>query len=122
MPGTTPEATRKSAGTCSAERGRDRHGAEVRTIRLSDVGEMEQESRGNAEQPKAPRRRQRQVDFARQCIREVVEGQRRVVGGHSCLLAPQPEDDEVFVVRGRVVDETVDSPGECASPSCPRGM
>lgn len=92
------------------ERGRDRHGAKARALPLTDVGEMEDEACGYPEAATPPRGRHRQMDPAGECVREIVERECRLVGEYSRLLAPQPGDDEVFVVARREVDEAIDPP------------
>jgi hypothetical protein len=92
-----------------SQRRRHGHRPEARAIRIADVGEVEHEAQGNAEASPAPGRGQRQVDLSGKNVREIVERQRRFVGEHAGLIAPEPEYDEVLVVAGREVHEPIDA-------------
>jgi hypothetical protein len=103
----------------SPERSRNGHGREARTVGVADVSEMEHQAHWNAKPPPMPARRHRHVNFPGKHVREVVKRKRRLMGEHSGLLTPEPEHDEVLMVAGRKVDETVHpTTGSHHPPAC----
>lgn len=109
-----PDVARSDGGLDAvserSECSRHRHGREARAISIADVCEMEHQPSRNSEPSPMPVRGQRQMDFAGKYIGEVVERQRRLVREHPGLLTPEPGYDEVFVIAGREVHETINAP------------
>lgn len=98
------------------QRGREADRAEPRDGRLWYVREVKDEPAREPKPALQPGWWRGHVALPGQCVREVVEHERRLVAEHALLIGPEPEGDEVLVLAGRVVDEAEDAALDALEP------
>jgi hypothetical protein len=104
---------RRHTIVCAIDEGsvdsRDRYGPNPGPLRVFDVGKVQHNTLGYTQPAAPPPGREINVHFYGHHIRETVEREGGFVGEHAYSLCPQPDHDEIFMLAGWKMHESVDT-------------
>ena len=102
-----------------ARHGGDRDGTYPSSFFWGDRSVMQDHPFWHPKATSFPFTGERHVHLGRECVGEVVQRQRRPVREHAGLVGPEPDGDQLLVLTGWEVDDSIDAAPYALESTCP---